>query len=128
MRLARRGGLSSVVVRCIHLDIAMGRRASERTGHMRQLPVLFVALAVAIVFRPPAVNADPVPAQRTVVVLAAASLTDAFTSIGKRFEATQPGVAVQSSFASSSTLVTQIKEGSPGDVFASADESTMQAA
>jgi molybdate transport system substrate-binding protein len=95
---------------------------------MRQRLSLLLALSLAGVARPAVASAESAPAQRSVVVLGAASLTDAFKAIGKRFEAAQPGVTVESSFASSSTLVAQIKEGSPGDVFASADESTMQAA
>lgn len=60
-----------------------------------------------------------------VTVFAAASLTDTFTEIGAQFEAANPGVGVTFSFAGSSDLVTQIIEGAPADVFASADTSTM---
>ena len=61
-------------------------------------------------------------------MLAAASLTEAFKSIGTAVAKTSPGVTAEFSFAASSTLLTQLREGAPGDVFASADESTMQAA
>ena len=57
-----------------------------------------------------------------ITVLAAASLTEAFTEIGKSFEAANPGVHVKFSFDSSSTLATQANNGAPADVFASADE------
>ncbi len=60
-----------------------------------------------------------------VVVFAASSLTDAFTEIGEAFEATDRGEPVTFSFAASSELVTQIVEGAPADVYASADPETM---
>src|SRR5215813_10113417 len=59
-------------------------------------------------------------------VFAAASLTDAFRTIGKEFEAAHPGTKVEFNFAGSSTLVRQIIEGAPADVFASADEENMK--
>lgn len=76
---------------------------------------------------PGADNVQPAAAH-TVVVLAAASLTDAFKAIGADFEKAHPGMATQFSFAGSSTLVQQIGEGAPADVFASADEANMQQA
>ena len=60
-------------------------------------------------------------------VLAAASLTEAFTTLGTQFEAAHPGVEVTFSFASSSALATQITSGAPADVFASASPATMAA-
>lgn len=65
------------------------------------------------------------PATGTVTVLAAASLTDAFGAEAKAFEATNPGVHVQTSFAASSTLAAQIEQGAPADVYASADNAQM---
>ena len=56
-----------------------------------------------------------------ITVFAASSLTDAFTEIGEAFGEANPGVDVTFSFAASSDLVTQISEGAPADVFASAD-------
>jgi molybdate transport system substrate-binding protein len=64
----------------------------------------------------------------SVTVLAAASLTESFTEIGRRFEAANPGVDVTFSFDASSTLVQQVKAGAPADVLATADEATMQQA
>lgn len=58
-----------------------------------------------------------------VVVLAAASLTDAFTAIEKDFETAHPGVDVAVSFGASSTLVQQVNHGAPADVIALAGES-----
>jgi len=61
----------------------------------------------------------------TLTVLAAASLTEAFTELGRTFEAGRPGASVAFTFAASSTLARQVVEGSPGDVLATADEATM---
>ena len=61
----------------------------------------------------------------TITVYAASSLTSTFTAIGKEFEATHDGVKVAFDFGGSSDLVTQIQEGAPADVFASADTATM---
>jgi molybdate transport system substrate-binding protein len=62
----------------------------------------------------------------TVTVLAAASLTESFTQIGKDFERANPGVRVTFSFGGSSTLAQQITAGAPADVFASASPATMK--
>ncbi|HEU4894353.1 MAG TPA: molybdate ABC transporter substrate-binding protein [Acidimicrobiia bacterium] len=61
------------------------------------------------------------------VVSAAASLQDAFTEIAATFEEQRPGIEVLLNFAGSSTLREQILEGSPADVFASANISNMDA-
>ena len=67
-----------------------------------------------------------VPAQqRTVTVLAAASLTESFDELGRRFTAEHPDVKVEFDYQGSSTLAEQIKQGRPADVFASADEKNM---
>lgn len=60
-------------------------------------------------------------------MFAAASLSDAFTQMAEEFEAANPGLDVQLSIAGSSVLRDQIVEGAPADVFASANESTMEA-
>ena len=61
----------------------------------------------------------------TINVFAAASLTASFEQIGKDFMAENPGVTVKFNFAGSSTLATQIQQGAPVDVFASADNENM---
>jgi molybdate transport system substrate-binding protein len=58
----------------------------------------------------------------SITVFAAASLTHTFTEIATDFEEQNPEVSVELNFAGSSDLVTQITEGAPADVFASADE------
>jgi molybdate transport system substrate-binding protein len=61
----------------------------------------------------------------TITVYAASSLTSTFQQIGQEFEAAHDGVQVEFSFGGSSDLVTQIQEGAPADVFASADTANM---
>jgi molybdenum ABC transporter, periplasmic molybdate-binding protein len=61
-------------------------------------------------------------------VSAAASLTDAFKVIKANFEKAHPGTTVTTNFAASGPLLRQIENGAPVDVFASADEKTMDQA
>lgn len=61
-------------------------------------------------------------------VSAAASLTDAFKELAPRFEAARPGSTLRFNFAASGTLLQQIAQGAPVDVFASADQETMDKA
>src|SRR6478672_3783767 len=60
-----------------------------------------------------------------ITVSAASSLTEAFGRIGKDFQAANPGATVTFNFGSSGTLATQIQQGAPADVFASADPTNM---
>ncbi|MBA2638757.1 MAG: molybdate ABC transporter substrate-binding protein [Nocardioidaceae bacterium] len=62
----------------------------------------------------------------TLTVFAASSLTDAFGELEQTYEADNPGVDVQFTFDSSSTLAEQVVQGAPVDVLATADENTMQ--
>ncbi|WP_249353620.1 molybdate ABC transporter substrate-binding protein [Microbacterium sp. 2FI] len=60
-------------------------------------------------------------------IWAAASLGAVFEELATGFEGRHPGVEVLPiSYDGSSTLATQLIEGAPADVFASADEATMQ--
>jgi molybdate transport system substrate-binding protein len=61
----------------------------------------------------------------TITVLAAASLTEAFDTLAKQFEAANPGTTVKISFGASSALAQQIISGAPADVFASASTKNM---
>jgi molybdate transport system substrate-binding protein len=62
------------------------------------------------------------------IVFAAASLKKSFTDIGEQFKTDNPGSDVEFSFAGSSDLVTQLTQGAPADVFASADTKNMDKA
>ncbi len=76
----------------------------------------------------PAAGAPAAPSgPRGITVLAAASLTDAFTEIAAQFEADHPGATVTLGFAASSELVAQVQAGAPADVLATADTATLQA-
>ncbi len=61
----------------------------------------------------------------TVTVFAASSLQKSFTTMGQQFEASHRGTRIRLSFAGSADLVSQITQGSPADVFASADTKNM---
>ncbi len=62
------------------------------------------------------------------IVFAAASLKKSFTEIGEQFKTDNPGSDIEFSFAGSSDLVTQLTQGAPADVFASADTKNMDKA
>jgi molybdate transport system substrate-binding protein len=61
-------------------------------------------------------------------VSAAASLTNAFRDLAPMFEAANPGTKVQFNFGASGALLRQMAKGAPVDVFASADQETMDQA
>lgn len=66
--------------------------------------------------------------RKTLTVLAASSLTDAFGELEEDFEKQHSGTDVRISFGASSALLAQVQQGSPADVFASADEAKMRTA
>lgn len=61
-------------------------------------------------------------------VSAAASLTNAFKDIAQSYEAQHPGTKVLLNFGASGALLQQMTKGAPVDVFASADQETMDKA
>ena len=61
-------------------------------------------------------------------ISAAASLTNAFNELAANFEREHPGLKVYTNYAASNPLLKQIMEGAPVDVFASADQKTMDQA
>jgi molybdate transport system substrate-binding protein len=61
-----------------------------------------------------------------ITIFAASSLTDPFEELGRAFEEDNPSVDVKFNFLSSSDLAAQIEQGSPADVFASADVPNME--
>jgi molybdate transport system substrate-binding protein len=65
---------------------------------------------------------------QTITVFAAASLTEAFTTIAEAFNTQNPGVEIQFNFAGSQQLAQQLAQGAPADVFASANSAQMDAA
>jgi molybdate transport system substrate-binding protein len=83
--------------------------------------LLCVAMLISQLVALPSQAAD-------LMVAAAASLTNAFTEIGKAYEKATPGTRVLFNFAASGQLLQQIARGAPVDVFASADLETMDRA
>ncbi|WP_309134985.1 molybdate ABC transporter substrate-binding protein [Cellulomonas sp.] len=71
----------------------------------------------------PAGSSSPGPTG-TVVVLAAASLTDVLAEVETALEARHPGLDVRTSPAASSTLAAQVVAGAPADVLVTASEAT----
>src|SRR5215208_686713 len=63
--------------------------------------------------------------ESALTVYAASSLTDAFEELKANLEEENSGTEVRLNFAGSSALLTQLEQGAPADVFASADEAKM---
>ena len=92
----------------------------------RKLIVGFMmVLAVTGIFL---VKAGKAVAEQELIVSAAASLTNAFQEIGEKFSSAIPGTKVVPNFAASGALLQQIEKGAPVDVFAPADQKTMDQA
>lgn len=72
--------------------------------------------------------ASPALWAQEIVVSAAASLTNAFQAVGQAWEKANPGHKVTFNFAASGALLAQMQQGAPVDVFASADQPTMDKA
>jgi len=85
-------------------------------------------IAVSLLFLLALTGVQAVQAEEELTVSAAASLTNAFTDLGKHFQQKNPGVKVLFNFAASGPLMQQIAQGAPVDVFASADQKTMNQA
>ncbi len=95
--------------------------------HLSRLMLLSLLLAaLAGCAAPPA--APPAAQPATLTVFAAASLTESFGELGAMFEAQQPGATVVFNFAGSQQLAQQLAQDAPADVFASANQTQMQAA
>jgi molybdate transport system substrate-binding protein len=63
-----------------------------------------------------------------ITVSAASSLTNAFKEIAQNYQTQYPDAKVALNFGASGALLQQIAKGAPVDVFASADQETMDAA
>ncbi|MFD6068831.1 molybdate ABC transporter substrate-binding protein [Amycolatopsis lurida] len=92
---------------------------------MRKLAPVLAALALAATA---CGSGEPAAEAKTLTVFAAASLTESFGALGKRFEAQNSGVSVKFSFEGSSALVQKLTQGAKADVFASADKANMDKA
>ena len=99
----------------------------------RTLPSLFPVVLLAAVSLAACGDDDSSGASgggggTTITVLAAASLTETFTTLADQFEADHEGVDVMLAFDSSATLAQQAVDGAPADVLATADTATMDSA
>jgi len=90
---------------------------------VKRISVLVLLFAVSSIILGACGGISSTP--HTLTVYAAASLTDAFTEIGKAFGTEHPGTTVVFNFGGSQNLRTQIEQGAPADVFASANTREM---
>jgi molybdate transport system substrate-binding protein len=106
---------------CLHVERGRRRRAAVWAA-------LTLVCWLASRFPGGAAGAEAPRLQGSLTVFAAASLTEAFRDMAAQLEATHPGVAIRLNFAGSPTLRAQLAQGARADVFAAADEPTMQGA
>lgn len=114
------------------------RSATHRS--LRRLTPAFAALAIALsacsssstpgfgAAHPaagPATSTTDVRLTGSLTVFAAASLTGALDNAKSALASSNPGLTITYNFAGSNTLVAQIEQGAPADVFASADSANM---
>jgi molybdate transport system substrate-binding protein len=71
---------------------------------------------------------EPARAEQELIVSAAASLTNAMKEAAGQFETTHPGTKILCNFGASGSLLQQMAHGAPVDVFAAADQETMNQA
>lgn len=91
---------------------------------MRKLEHVLGSLVLTLLLSVPAVPAQA----EEILVSAASSLTNALTAVKVSFEAAHPGLTVVTNCAASGALLKQMESGAPVDVFASADQQTMDQA
>jgi len=91
----------------------------SRFGSTLVLAVTFLSISSSSLL-----NSQPTR-KRELTVFAAASLTEAFQSLGKSFESAHPSIKLIYNFGGSQQLVRQIIQGADADVFASADMKQM---
>jgi molybdate transport system substrate-binding protein len=103
----------------------MPRRGSF-AGLVLALAVALLALTSLARCRRVEPRPNPTASEDALVVFAAVSLRDAFTTLGKQFEREYPGVQLSLHFAGTQELRAQLEHGAPADVFASADQAHMQ--
>ena len=84
--------------------------------------IIMLLLGAMIIWQTPAL------AEQELIVSAAASLTNAMKEAAGQFETTHPGTKIRCNFAASGSLLQQIAHGAPVDVFAAADQKTMNQA
>ena len=103
---------------------------TRSAGHTAAATLLLtVAFAVAACgsssSSPSTTSTTPAALTGSITVSAASSLTGAFGQLATTFHARHPGTTVAFNFGSSGALATQIQQGAPADVFASASPGDM---
>ncbi len=93
----------------------------------RRMKIAGASLAVALLASSAFAEPAAAPKESKVVVFAATSLQDAFAALSKGFEKAHPGTKVTFNFAGTQELRTQLEQGAAVDVFASADQTQMDA-
>ena len=98
------------------------------TAHRRRLTTAVATALLLVACAEASGDADTSGGQVTgqITVFAAASLTDAFDELAAAFVERHEGVSVVLNHAGSQTLASQITEGAPADVFASANVRQME--
>jgi molybdate transport system substrate-binding protein len=106
--------------------MTLAYRSSART--VRTIGALAIAATIALAFACGGGGdaGEPGSIKGTITVFAASSLADVFNEAGKQFEAKNPATRVTFNFGSSAALATQINEGAPAGVFASANTAQMK--
>jgi len=93
---------------------------------MKKIIATVMTLCMGIcVFGCSASPSETVVENKTITVLAAASLTDVMHDLELDYEASHPNIDLVFSFAGSGALQTQIEEGAPADIFISAASKQM---
>lgn len=103
------------------------RRFLQLPGFVPCLAATIAALLVSACGERRRATAEPREIEDALVVFAAASLGDVFTTMGDAFERAHPGVEVTFNFASSRQLRLQLEHGAAADVFAAADRQDVDA-
>lgn len=91
------------------------------TRKFLQIVLMYAVLSCALLYTGTVQAAE-------ITVSAAASLREAFTTMQQEFQKQYPDIKVNTNFAASNPLLKQLQEGAPVDVFASADQETMDKA
>ena len=102
-----------------------GRRGARAGAVALVVAVCGGCASAAVSDAPPGAAPQGSDLEGTLVVLAAASLTDVLGDLADSFEAQHPRLRVETAFGSSATLATQVVAGAPVDVLVTASTATM---
>lgn len=102
----------------------MARASSRRFGGVAVMVIAITACGSSSPAKP---ASTPAGMRGSITVSAASSLSTAFEKLSREFSRRHPGTSVELNTGSSTALVTQIQQGAPADVFASADVANMTA-